>query len=648
LSGIVGIWNMNGAPVDRQLLGRMTDFMTFRGPDTQQIWVDSANPSIGFGHTLLKTTFESEFERQPFTLDGKVWIVADARVDAQDDLMSKLNAKPDATHRNIDWLTDPRNIRDSRPLATGHRPPATDFCPPAPGPQPLKKGSFTDVELILRAYHLWGEDGVHHLLGDFAFAIWDGPKQKLFCARDHMGVKPFYYAHIEQTLIFSNTLDCVRLHPKVSDELNDLAIADFLLFDLNQDPATTSFEHIQRIPPAHSAVWSSSGSQVRRYWTLPIDEPVYRKRDDDYTDQFNHLLVEATSDRLRIDRVGLLLSGGIDSPTLAVATTQLLSSRGKESALTAYTFVNDGPVPDRERYYAGLVASQLRIRVEYREIMNEELMLPNPKRAPEPYSDPFRFRADNEFYGQIAKDSRVVFYGEGPDNALYYEWSAYLKYLCWNQKWLRLGRDLISHSIHHRRLPLVPGIFRYMCNRFSEETCSPSLPVWINQSFVNRLNLRDRWNDSPAPTTSGHPVRPIGHGSLVSSMWQLMFDNFDAGVTQTPLEFRHPFLDLRLIRFMLSVPALPWCRAKYLLRLAARDELPDEVLRRPKAPLSFDPTYERVRRFGLPSWDPSPRLEEYVKLPDAIPTADDEVTHFGKKLSTIGLGCWLDSVQLFT
>src|SRR5207249_147082 len=120
-----------------------------------------------------------------------------------------------------------------------------------------------------------------------------------------------------QTLIFSNTLDCIRQHPAVSDKLNDLAIADFLLFDLNQDPHTTSFADIQRLPPAHRATWSADSMRMTRYWTLPIDEPVYFKRADDYTDRFKELLNTSVSDRLRTNKIAVFMSGGLDSPALA-------------------------------------------------------------------------------------------------------------------------------------------------------------------------------------------------------------------------------------------------------------------------------------------------------------------------------------------
>jgi asparagine synthase (glutamine-hydrolysing) len=130
MSGIVGIVHFDGAPVDRHRLGQMTASMAFRGPDAQEIWIEG---NVGFGHALLKTTDESEHEHRPCTLDGRIWIVADARVDARRDLVPELKAH-------------------------GHE----DLSPDA-----------TDVELILRAYLTWGNDCVEHLLGDFAFAIWD-------------------------------------------------------------------------------------------------------------------------------------------------------------------------------------------------------------------------------------------------------------------------------------------------------------------------------------------------------------------------------------------------------------------------------------------------------------------------------------------
>src|SRR5579863_3825918 len=248
MSGIVGIVEFDGSPVQSRLLRRLTDSLAFRGPDKQQTWIKD---NVGFGHTLFKTTEESERDSQPLTLDGRTWIVADARIDAREELLPALEAAGELD------LAGPR---------------------------------WTDAELILRAYRAWGLDCVSHLLGDFAFGIWDDSKQQLFCARDHMGVKPFYYAQLGSCVIFSYTLDCIRQHPRVCDKLNDLAIADFLLFGFNQDAATTSFVEIRRIPPGHCVTWSRNGVSIRRYWSMPIEEPIFYRREGDYTEHFRDLL----------------------------------------------------------------------------------------------------------------------------------------------------------------------------------------------------------------------------------------------------------------------------------------------------------------------------------------------------------------------
>src|SRR4051812_5746526 len=89
MSGIVGLLNLDGAPVDRGMLARMTEYLGFRGPDTRCV---QAAPCAGLGHALLRVNDGSEHEEQPLTLDGGEWIVADARIDARDDLMAALRA----------------------------------------------------------------------------------------------------------------------------------------------------------------------------------------------------------------------------------------------------------------------------------------------------------------------------------------------------------------------------------------------------------------------------------------------------------------------------------------------------------------------------------------------------------------------------
>src|SRR5262249_15161861 len=137
-----------------------------------------------------------------------------------------------------------------------------------------------------------------------------------------------------------------------------------LLFWHNQEKDTTIFSDIQRLAPAHSATWSASGHNIRRYWTMPIDEPLFLKRPDDYCDQFKELSREVVSDRMRTSRVGILMSGGLDSPTLAAFTREVGSGRGVDFDLKAFTDLDE--ILPEERYYAGLAAEHLDIPIEFR------------------------------------------------------------------------------------------------------------------------------------------------------------------------------------------------------------------------------------------------------------------------------------------
>ncbi len=224
---------------------------------------------------------------------------------------------------------------------------------------------MTDVELILRAYDRWGEQCLEHLLGDFAFAIWDGRKRRLFCARDHFGVKPFYYAHVSGNFVISNTLNCVRLHPAVSDELNEQAIGDFLLFGLNQDLATTSFADIKRLPRLITLTWSNGKAQITQYWKLQTEGNIYYNRASEYIERFEELLREAVEDRLRADRVCVSMSGGLDSPAIAAVAKASLAKQFPDFDLRACAIIYDRLIPDEERYYSGIAANSLGIPIQY-------------------------------------------------------------------------------------------------------------------------------------------------------------------------------------------------------------------------------------------------------------------------------------------
>jgi asparagine synthase (glutamine-hydrolysing) len=581
MSGIVGILHLDGAPVDRGLLQRLTDYQSFRGPDANQIWIGG---SVGFGHTLLKTTEESEREHQPFTLGNDIWIVADARVDAQRELIDELRTQG----------------------------------------QSVIQGA-TDVELILRAYRVWGEACVEHLLGDFAFGIWDAPRRRLFCARDQMGVKCFYYAHLGSCVIFSNSIGCIRHHPAVSDRLNDLAIADHLLFETNLDQTTTSFADIQRLPPATKAVWARDTVHKGLYWTAPIEEPVFFKRAKDYTDRFVELMREAVRDRLRTPRVGILMSGGLDSPTIAAVARALASQSSTHTELRAFT--NIGPNTPDEQFYAGMVARHLQIPVEYHDWEAEWGVgdwEQTPFRTAQPVANISALTIRQRYWREVGSRCRVFLQGEGPDNALYIEWKPYVAFLLRQRRFARLFFNSCQYLAWHRRIPFWGRISRSFRKDRSEGAAGPSFPGWINKDLESRLELRARWNRYYSPPPAVHPVRPLNYALLyIPGEFQDLFRSQDAECTGAPVEVRYPFMDLRVLRFFMVIPSIPWCRSKYLLRRAMKNILPDAVLCRRKEGVPHTSMIKQAKEAGLKRITPALEFSHYVD-PERLPTAATE------------------------
>jgi asparagine synthase (glutamine-hydrolysing) len=553
MSGLVGIFHRTGAPIEVQQLQSMTSFMAYRGPDGMDTF---AADNIGLGHTMLRTTELVLNDRQPARLGG-LWITADVRLDCRTQLAEKL------TKANSGCIVF----------------------------------GVSDAMLLLHAYATWGRDCVDHLRGDFAFGIWDTAAKTLFCARDHLGVKPFYYADLGRVFLFSNTLNCLRQHPLVTAELNEAAIGDFLLFGLNYDKATTTFRDIQRLPPAHSLTVSRDGLEIKSYWQPPTGGRIRYAQSEEYLERFAELLRGAVEDRLRTDRVGIFLSGGLDSGAVAVTAKNSAKNRGGVPILSSYTVGYDSLIPDNERIYASKVARYLDIPNKYIPLDHVQLFA-NWEHAryrfPEPHDDPLS-SGGLDVCDTIAADCRAALSGEGADNLMYFQMWPYIKELRRNREWGRLVTET-AWFLWVRPLPWL-GVARRIQSLFANMSGNPGIPQWIRPEFAKRMGLEERWmecNQLEFPAER-HAVRPKAHASMLLPQWTAMFEMGDPGVTHLPLEVRYPFVDLRLAEYLLAIPVFPWDYKKHLSRKLMAGRLPREALLRPKTPVAADPAMAKLR-----------------------------------------------------
>lgn len=611
MSGIVAILNTDGAPCDAGRLRELTQALVFRGPDGVGIEV---REEAGLGAALFWTMERATPEAQPLSLDGEVWIISDGRIDDRAALIAEL-----------------REV--GRPAR-------------AAGP---------DIELILHAYLAWGPHCVDRLLGDFAFVVWDGPNRALFAARDHFGAKPLFYAWVGRLLIVSNTLSCIRRHPEVPSEVNEAAIGDFLLFGQILFPAISAFRHIQRLPAAHRLRCCNGELRVERYWQVPKYEEPLRLKRGEVIDRFREVLGSAVSDRLRGQVGAIELSGGVDSTCVAAMVFDLKRSNATNVSLTAWTYDTRPLIPgDREYDLARLTASVLSIPhvrwpFEHYALFrhaNGQLVVPQPEPRDLGY-----LAVNLEFRRAIAASSRILLTGQGGDGAFLGE-GLTVGELLRPDRCSTIAVDAVTYALRRRSLP--PLGVRTGLKRLAgiSRHSAPPFPSWIEPEFARRQSLEERWHHlwSAPPAAATTTVRPSATNLLLCDPWSTILEDYDTQRTGARLDVRHPILDLRVINFLLQVPAIPWFWHKDLPRRACLGLLPRTIRNRRKTPLAGHPVCAALERGDrLPgNWQYHSAVNSYVRckhLAD-LPESVSKFDHVHRTMVTypVSLSLWLQTL----
>jgi len=221
----------------------------------------------------------------------------------------------------------------------------------------------TDAELVLSAYRIWGENCPCHLLGDFAFAVWDVKQQKLFAARDHFGVKPFYYFSSKNYLAFASDEEAFLGLPDVSHEPNDNCIVNLLVPQFNDvDLERSWLKDIVKLPPGKTLSVERSGQKAMRlYWQLEPQAESRFASDLQCEEEFISIFTEAVRCRMRtLENPALMLSGGIDSAVVAVLAARALGPENVTGVLMPSVYTAGRSVDD-----ARALAANLGIKTEF-------------------------------------------------------------------------------------------------------------------------------------------------------------------------------------------------------------------------------------------------------------------------------------------
>jgi len=540
MSGFISILNFDGKPVEKPLLKTLVQTLKPRGPDRQDLWTDG---QIGMGHTLFRTTYEAAYERQPATLDNRIWIVCSARIDDRKNLVNKLGI-------TIDLSRTP------------------------------------DSELILHAYRKWDEECLDHLLGDFAFVIWDSRVDKLFCARDRFGTNQLYYSQIKNSFIVSNSLYTMKEHPLISTTLNDKAMGGFLLFGDHTwlDKSLTVLNEVTSLLPAHKLVFYNGNKIIQKYWDIPKNIPLLNYRNkNDYIEHFREIFKTAVADRIRTPTAVISLSGGIDSSSIAATVMQLQQEQTIPPVeLNAVTIIYEHLLPCNERYYAALVSKFLDIPLHY--IKGDDYPFLKPAigtTRPLEISQPSLWSDSEKKFSEL---SRVVLTGHAGDNLFAYPSTA------------RKDTSIFTFIVNMIRLKhlygkapsLNTGLRKKVKNFLgnNEVNAAYPYPIWLNSDFEKTLDLQKEWKSGWGYLKEKRSLVSRSSSlelSLLRPDWST--DDIIMNSSFTPTEKRDPFLDIRMVEFTLSLPAIPWLFNKHILRQSMKNRLPNEVVFRPKTPL---------------------------------------------------------------
>lgn len=524
MCGIAGQFCYGSTLPDRALLETMSESLAHRGPDGQGVYI---NGRTALAHRRLAIIDLSDDARQPIANeDGSLWLVYNGEIYNFVELRAELIAK-------------------------GHT-----------------FRSKTDSEVILHAYEEWGTECLSHLNGMWAFALWDEKKQQLFCARDRFGIKPFYYTEAGGSFLFASEIKALLTHTEAGKKPDDETLLTYLAWGVHDHSDKTMFDGIFQLRPAHAMVVTPAGTPAPyRYWDVTVNPSVSSDiPDEEAAQKFLSLLRDAVRIHLRSDvAVGTCLSGGIDSSTLTVLINELVRLEAPQSVgarQKTFSVYFDDPRFDERRYIDEVVAAT---GVDgYRVQPEAEKVWDDLKKLLSVQDEPF---GSLSIYAQYcvmrlaAERVKVVLDGQGADELLAgylpYAWS-YIWGLVGSFHWYTAFREKIGAIRHHH------GFIKTALRQLRVRGGRRNL-------LKGAIKNVDRYAGS---------LDHVLYRDLTTTNLTALLHYEDRNAMAFSIESRVPFLDVRLVEYIASLPLDQKIRngmTKHVLRRAIKGLVPEPV-----------------------------------------------------------------------
>ncbi len=541
----------NGEAVLRSMCGRMKH----RGPDSEGLWLDE---SVALGMRRLSIIDLATGDQPVYSEDKSIVVVMNG------ELYNFREVRADLERR-------------------GH-----------------KFETQTDTEILPHLYEEYGDAMVEYLNGMFAFALWDKRRQKLLIARDRFGEKPLYYGVFDNKLIFASEPKVLLENPHVERELNLDSLRQYLSFDYVPAPASI-YKNIYKLPAAHLLILERGEIKTRRYWNLSFEKPAEKLSVSEASEQLKELLADSVRMRLVSDvPLGILLSGGVDSSTVAAFAAQFSSKRVKTFSIG---FEEDS---FDESKYARQVAAHLGTE-HYEDKLSVEaaadLISEIGGWLDEPLSDGSLLPTLllSRF---VKKHVSVALGGDGGDE-IFAGYPMYYAHKVANfygaiPRFLRNG--LIEPIVNNLPVSNKNLSFDYKAKRFV--AASKYDLVARHHSWFGSFSIeaqRDLLSKDVLAQTSGNIYKgakdllEICNAENQIEKMQFLDMNFylaediltkvDRASMAVSLEVRAPFLDYRVAEFAASLPLeykLKGSVGKYILKEAVKNLLPASIIKRPK------------------------------------------------------------------